>query len=471
MSSDQAGPYTAALGRYIAAAQDRELPADLAGHLQLLVLDSLGCALFAARLPWTERVLDTMLAVEGPGPASVWGRQARLSAANAALVNGTAVHGFELDDVGARGHWGSVTVTAALALAEAADGAPLSGAGLLRAVAAGIEVGSRAGACVGNVPHVTVGFHGPAVLGALAAAATSASVLGLGPLASVHALANAAQFASGLMGVHHDGMGKRLLQGKAAHSGVLAAQLAAHGFTNITDVFECGYGSFPAAFSGGRDTFDLGQLTAGLGEEYRAYGVNFKLWPARVPIHPALEAAAALLADGLDPAAVERVDVALVEGAFKAVGAPYRPTTVTAAQLSLRYCLAQLLTAGQLGAAQFTEDAIRDPRVLDLAGRIDVRQLDGNPDGAAYLPQVTVDVVLRDGRRLSRDGRQRSAGHHPVTRDDVVAKFLRITNGLIGPERQHALIERCDQLPRLPDARALADTVRPADAKGDHRGR
>ena len=467
----ETGPYSAAIGRYIESSRTGDLPPALADHVKLLILDSLGCALFAARLPWTERVLDTLVAVEGAGPASVWGHTPRLSAANAAMVNGTAVHGFELDDVGARGHWGSVTVTSALALAESADGPALSGEDLLRAVVTGIEVGSRVAACVGNVPHVTCGFHGPGVIGALAAAATSAAVLRLDALTSVYAMANAAQFASGLMGVHHDGMGKRLLQGKAAHSGVLAAELARHGFTNITNVFECGYGSFPSAFSGGRDTFELDQLVAGLGEEYRAYGVNFKLWPARVPIHPALEAVRALLDDGLDPAAVERVEVALVEGAYKAVGAPYRPTTVTAAQLNLRYCVAQLIMSGHLSAAEFTETAIRDPQVLDLAGRVQVSQLDTNPTDAAFLPQVTLEVVLSDGTRLRQQGRQRSATHDPVGRADVVGKFMRITAGVLEPDRQRSLIALCDDLHDLPDARVLAQSVRSADAKGDNGGR
>ena len=79
------------------------------------------------------------------------------------------------------------------------------------------------------------------------------------------------------MGVHHGGMGKRLLAGRAGHSGTVAAQLANHGFTNVDNIFECGYGSFPFAFTGGRqEAFDLQKLTDGLGGEFNSYLIRFK---------------------------------------------------------------------------------------------------------------------------------------------------------------------------------------------------
>lgn len=453
--------YSVAIGEYVASARGTQLPADLVDWMKLLVLDSIGCALLAHRLPWVERLLDTLVAVEAPGEASVWGHRARLSAANAAMVNGTAVHGFELDDVGARGHWGSVTVPAALALAE--TGSPLSGAEFLQAVVTGIEVGSRVAECVGNVPHITCGFHGPGVYGALAAAATSAFTLGLDSERSVHTIAHAAQFTGGLMASHHGGMGKRLLQGKGAHSGVLAAQLAAHGFTNVTNVFECGYGSFPSAFSGGRDTFDLARLTDGLGTTWRSRRVNFKMWACRVPIHPALESVRALRAQRtLDAGDIERVDVGLVEGAFKAVGSPYRPSTITAAQLNLQYCLAQLILTGDVSVPQFTEEAIRDPRVLDMVSRIHVHEETSNPDGAAFLPETTLDFTLTGGEHVRQAGAQRSPGNNPIERHDVVEKFRRTTAGVLDTAGQERLIALCDGLDALADARELLEPVHAA---------
>lgn len=450
-----------ALGDFIVRSRSMELPVEVVERIQLLVLDSLGCSLLAAHLPWVERLLATLVATEAPGPGLVWGHPAQLSAANAALVNATSVHGFEFDDVGARGHWGSVTVPCALGLADA--GEPLSGLDLVRAVAVGIEVGSRAAECVGNVPHVTCGFHGPGVMGTIAAAATSAAVLGLDGTSSAQALAHAGQFAGGLMATHHGGMGKRLLQGKAAHSGVLAGQLVRHGFTNVTNVFECGYGSFPEAFSGGRDTYDLAALTDGLGKDWRVLGVNFKLWACRVPIHPAVEAIRAIRESQTLPAeSIASVRVGLVEGAFKAVGQPYEPTTVTAAQLNLRYCLAQMILSDDVSMAQFTEEAIRAPQVLDLVSRIEVLPLDTPADGPAYSPETMLEVTLHDGSTLRQVGIQRSAEHHPITRADVEEKFRRITDGVLSTDDQERLIGLSGRLTELPDARALTALVTPS---------
>jgi len=324
------GIYTRAVGEYIANSHQEALPDDLVAWMKLLTLDTIGCGLLASPFPWTQRIVDTLVATEAPGPSLVWGTDKRFSPANAVMASGTAVHGFELDDVGAGSHYGSVTTTVALALAEA--GSELSGKDLIRATVTGIEVASRVQECTGRIPHVTCGFHGPGLFGAFAAMATGAYVLNLDTAKSVHAIGNVAQFTGGLMGTHHGGMGKRLLAGKAAHSGTMAAQLAAHGFTNVDNIFECGYGSFPSAFSGARDTFDLSKLTAGLGSEYRAFGVNFKVWACRVPIHPSMEAVKQIRSEReLRAEDVERVDVALPEGSYKAVGFAYSPTTITSA--------------------------------------------------------------------------------------------------------------------------------------------
>ena len=93
-----------------------------------------------------------MQATEAPGPAAVWGTGLRFSAPTAAMINGTAVHGFEIDDVGAGGHNGSVTLTSALSMAQ--HGASLSGRDLINAIAVGIETASRVSRCTKRIPHV-----------------------------------------------------------------------------------------------------------------------------------------------------------------------------------------------------------------------------------------------------------------------------------------------------------------------------
>ena len=461
------GIYTRALAEYIANSHDEPLPADLVEWMKLLTLDTIGCGLLASQMPWTQRIVDTLTATEAPGPSLIWGTDKRFSPANAAMANGTSVHGFELDDVGAGSHYGSVTTTVALALAEA--GSPLSGKDLIRATVTGIEIGARVSECCGRVPHVTCGFHGPGLYGAFAAMAVGAYVLNLDADQCVHAIGNVAQFTGGLMGTHHGGMGKRLLAGKAAHSGTLAAQLAKHGFTNVDNIFECGYGSFPSAFSGARDTFDLEKLRAGLGEEFRAYDVNFKVWACRVPIHPSLEAIKQMRQPHpIDPDEIERVDIRLPEGSYKAVGFPYTPTTITSAQLNLSYCLAIMLLENDVFVDQFTEEKIRSPRVLDLIKRIHVHHdpsLDNAPAGT-IARETVVEVTLKNGERLSQRGAVRGYGGNPVTKDEIVAKFRKMTRDRLTEAEQDRVIELCNSLDELPDATVMLEPLAKSSSPG-----
>ena len=447
---------------YIAGGRRSAPPADLVELVKLTVLDALGCGILGARAPWSEVVRATLTATEQPGASPLWGHPDAFSAANAAMFNGVAVHAFELDDVGPGSHYGSVTVPVALALAR--DGADLSGAVLLNAVITGIEVGGRLIDALGRVPHDTCGFHGPSLYGAIAAMATASVVLDLDAQRCAHAIGNIAQFTGGIMATQHGGMGKRLLAGKAAHSGTVAAQLAAHGFTNAPTIFECGYGSLPGAFSGGRDSFDLDRLIAGFGTEYRSYATKFKFFAARGPIHPALEIIESLRREhSITARDVERIDIAIPYASFKAVGFPYAPTSVTSAQMNLQFCVATMLLEGDVFVEHFTDERLTDPVVLDLISRIHVRHdpvLD--EQATTNKPRDTVmDIVLRSGDTISgREDRYLVGIEDGELNRRVIAKFRRTTAGRLSTAEQDRLIELCLTLDTLPSVRPLVDLLR-----------
>lgn len=454
------GTYTTALGEFVAGAGAIELPDDLVEWMKLVTLDALGCGLLGATMEWTYRIRETVLATEGSGRSLLWGTGARVSATNAALVNGSAVQGFELDDVGPGSHFGSVTIPVALALAD--DGLDMSGLDLLRATVVGVEVGARVSDCAGRGPHVQCGFHGPGLFGAFAAAATASYALGLSAELSTHAISTVAQFTSGIMGVHHAGMGKRLLAGKAAHSGTLAAQLARHGFTNVDDIFECGYGSFPTSFNGGRDDpIKLPKLTEGLGEEFKSYLIKFKFWAARGPIHPSLEAIRVIRQEyPFEPNDVERVEVRLPDSSYKAVGFQYRPTSVTAAQMNLQFCLATMILESDVFVEHFTEERLHDPELLEMISRVCVvhdPKLDESP---SPKPRDTiVEVHLRNGNEFrNRQNRYLMGfGEAENARHRVVEKFRRATSGVLEDREATTIIDICDHLEDLPDVRQLTD--------------
>ncbi len=447
--------YTRGLAEYIADSTFEVIPQAVVEHAKLLILDTIGAGLLGAALPWSERLRATMQTTEAPGDASVWGTTLRFSAPTAAMLNGTAVHGFEIDDVGAGGHNGSVTLPSALALAQHSTG--LSGKELINTVVVGIETASRVNRCVGRIPHVEMGFHGPGLMGTFAAAASASRTLRLNPEAVVHALGHAGQQAASLMFTHHGGMGKRLLAGQATRAGTLSALLAAHGFTNADNVFEAEYGGFCAVHTGNRrpPAYDLTQLTRGLGTDYHTLGVNFKMWACRIPNHATLEAIKELRQQhSIPPEEIQEVRIRLGKSYFQNVGWPYTPTTVASAQLNLHYVAAIIVLEKDVFVPQFTEEKIRAPRVLDMVQKINITH-DPAMDGMEAGEGNPVAIILQDGTVLEAWGRVQESAKRPSTRVDVLQKFRKMTAAHISTTAQDEMIALCERLETAEDITAL----------------
>jgi len=448
-------PYTQGLAEFIAGSRYDQLPKPIIEHVKLLVLDTIGVGVFGSALPWSERLRATAQAMEAPGRASVWCTPLSFSAPTAAMINATAVHAFELDDVGPGGHNGSVTLSSALAMADHRGG--VSGPELINAITIGIEAASRVNQCVGRLPHEGIGFHNPGLMGTFASVATSARVLGLGAADVVHALGHAGQQAASLMFTHHGGMGKRLLAGQAARAGTFGALLAANGFTNAGNVFEAEYGGFCAAHTGNRKppAYDLAQITKDFGSVWHTGGVRFKMWASRVPNHATLEAIRELRKKHPIPVdQVKAVRIRLSQGYLQNVGWSYTPTTITSAQLNLYYVAAIMLLENDVFVDQFTEEKIRDPKVLELIKRISITR-DPAMEGMGYAEGNPVEIELTDGTVLSTWAHVRGGIEHPVSHEDVVEKFRKVTARRLTRAQQDATIRQCERLESLDDARAL----------------
>ena len=211
---------------------------------------------------------------------------------HAALVNGTQVQGFELDDVHRKAvlHVGAVTLPALIAVAE--SHAKLSGRDFLTAAVAGYEIGPRVGLCMGQ-EHIGQGWHSGATVGIFSAAAGAARALGLDAEKTVHALGIAGTQSSGLMAAQYGAMVKRMHAGRAAQSGLYGALLAANGFTGIVDVFEAPYGGFCTTFSRSQDRFNLNAAERGpRPNDSRRCGISLKFYSCVGSNHTTLDAIA-----------------------------------------------------------------------------------------------------------------------------------------------------------------------------------
>lgn len=451
-------PFTRGVASFISGLTYRRIPAEVRARIKLLILDALGCAIFGAELPWSRILIATLQALDGSADCAVWGTDRRLSAPHAALVNGTLVHGFELDDVHRQGvlHVGAVSLPPIFAIAELRPG--MSGPDLLTAAVAGYEVGPRVGLCMGP-EHIGQGWHSGATVGVFSAAAGAAAALHLSADAAVHALGIAGTQAAGLMAAQYGAMVKRMHAGRAAQSGLYAALLAEAGFTGITDIFESEYGGFCTTFSRSTDRFDRQELIRGLGERFETLRISLKFYSCVGSNHTTLDAIRSMRRRrpfGADD--VDRIVVHASQSTVDHVGWKYRPDGMTAAQLNLPFCLATLLLEGDVFVDQFSDAALADPRRMALAQKVSVVHDPGiTARGGKFRHQVRVEVHLRDGGRLEEAVEAPSGSEEKFAGEgDIVAKFRKLAGRVLPGYRLDRIIDMVMGLEAAANAAPLA---------------
>lgn len=450
---------TAGLGRWVAELTLAAIPGEVLAHIKRCLLDALGCGFYGVAQPWSRIAADTAVELSGGGAASLLGRAEKVGPGDAAMANGTAIHGFELDDLHAAGmcHPGAVTVPACLAVAEARGS---SGADLLAALVAGYEAGIRVGICAG-VPHGTSGYHGTGTIGTLCSSAAVARLLRLDGEGAMHALGIGATQAAGLYAARKGAMSKRLHAGHAAQSGVLAGLLASRGFTGSTEAIEAPFGGFMGTLRGGPD---LAGILDGLGDRWETLNVGFKIYAACGSTHTTLGALHALMAQGLSADNLDRLTVWMTRKALTNVAWPYVPTGVAAAQMNGYFTAAIMLVDGQAFIDQYTEDRLADPRVLALIPRVELLH-DPALDlgGAARRHAIRIEVRLKDGRvfRLDND-RRRGSAESPLSDAEIEGKFRRLSDGVLTPASADAVVGIVGDLERQSDLSGLWTLLRAA---------
>jgi len=449
-------PQTHGLAQFVSGLKYEQIPAEVRERLKLLILDALGCALYGADLEWC-RILRRTVA-DKDDSCAVWGTKERLSAPHAALVNGTQVQSFELDDVHRAGvlHVGAVVLPALLAVAELRK--KLSGREFLAAAAAGYETGPRVGLCMGP-EHIGQGWHSGATVGVFAAGAAAARGLKLPVDKTVHALGIAGTQSAGLMAAQYGAMVKRMHAGRSAQSGLYGGLLAEQGFTGIENVFEAEYGGFATTFSRSQDRFKLAELTAGLGTTWQTMGVALKFYSCVGSNHTTLDALRALQEQHKFRAdEVERIVVHGSQVTADHVGWKYEPSGMTAAQLNLPFCAATLLIEGDCFVDQFKPGVERDPRRMALAERVAVI---ADPEitalGAKHRHRVRVEVALKGGRKLQREEEApRGSEQRFASAAEVVGKFEKLAARALPAKRIGELRDAVLKLEELGDAAKLA---------------
>ncbi len=459
-------PYTHGIADFVAGLTYEAIPAEVRHRIKLLMLDALGCGLYAADLEWSRILQTTLGKLDTTRACAVWGTAQKLSAPHAALVNGSQVQGFELDDVHKVGvlHTGCLVVPPLVAIAETRPG--MSGREFLTAAVAGYEIGPRVSICMGPT-HIAQGWHSGATVGVYASAAAASRAMKLDADKTVHALGIAGTQSCGLMAAQFGSMVKRMHAGRAAQSGLYAAQLADAGFTGILNVFESEYGGFCTTFSRSSDRFNFAELTAGFGSVWQTMNVALKFYSCVGSTHSTLDAIQELQA--AHPFRADDVEKIVVHGSevtVNHVGWKYVPQGFTAAQLNLSYCVATLLIDGEVFVDQFTEAKLSDPARLALADRVSVLHDPAiTARGPKFRQMVRVEIVLRDGTRLERT-REASRAKESFAADAmVVKKFETLASHVLPAGRVGELRDTMLGLDDLADATQLARLLTVAQAR------
>jgi 2-methylcitrate dehydratase PrpD len=463
MAGSSDNPYTSAIAQFISQIKYEDIPDDVIGRIKLLILDSLGCALYGSDLEWSRILRATLRQLDTTKACRVWGTSELLSAPHAALVNGTLIQSFELDDVHRQGvlHVGAVTLPPLLAVTELRPG--LSGRDFLRAAVAGYEIGPRVGKCMGP-QHIGQGWHSGATVGVFSAAAGAAAALRLTAEQAVHALGIAGTQSAGLMAAQYGAMVKRMHAGRAAQSGLYGALLAEAGFTGIVDVFESPYGGFCTTFSRSSDRFNLDELSWQLGREWETMRISLKFYACVGSNHTTLDAIRNL--QSKTPFGADDIDSIVVHGSqvtVEHVGWPYKPQGLTSAQLNLPFCVATLLLEGDVFVDQFTDAVVEDRKRIELSKKVSVVQdLSITARGSNYRHMVRVEVHLKNGVTLEQTVEApRGSETSFASEADIVGKFKKLATHAVSGAQVDTIVnlvlgaEKLSRVEQIAEALAI----------------
>src|SRR3954470_9732514 len=411
----------------IVALRPGGLPAATVLKCEDLLIDVVGLCVAARN---EDYIASALAGWDDDGSCTVIGHKRTLSTAGAAFVNGTAAHGEDFDDTfeGGPVHAGAVIVPAVLAACERHNS---DGRSALIGMATGAEVLCRLSLVVPKAVH-KAGFHPTAIFGVMGAAAGVGAAIGLNARQIVNALGIAGSMAGGIIEYLAEGAWtKRLHAGWAAQSGLRAALLARQGFVGPRTVFEGVHGLFHG-FAHTTEG-DYGELVEDFGERWVIDTLAFKPYPCGTMAQPYIDCARQLAARGVKPEDITEIVCEVAEGTVHRLWEPLenkqRPPNGYAAKFATPYLLATAFVHGGVGLGAFTENAIRDPRVLALAAKVKFAIDPENPYPSNYPGHIR--ATLRDGSVVEdRQPHMRGGAQEPLTRQDVTDKFaLNVQHG------------------------------------------
>ena len=435
----------------IAAIDYPDLPPEAVHWAKMAILDTVGVTLAGAGEPCTQIVERVLATPNSSGDCLIFGSDRRAAPLDAALINGTAAHALDFDDVSNSlgGHPSAPILPALFALAETLD---CTGRAFIAAYVAGFETETRIARGV-HFHHYEKGWHPTATLGVFGATAACAHLMNLDRASTAQALAIAASLASGIK-ANFGTMTKPLHVGHTARSGLFAAQLAREGFTANPGALEHKQG-FLMVFNG-IGNFDAEAILKDWGRPYDIVrpGLAAKQHPCCGSTHPVIDAMLMLRCENqIAPGKVVRIDSWTHPRRLAHTDRP-DPQSGLDAKFSVQYCLARALLGGRIVLEDFEGDAFHDPATRALMQRIHAAP---HPEGGEALG-AEVRITFDDGRVIAqRIGAALGRGpDNPLPADALTAKFANCAARLL-PSAQVETVQR--MLLQLDEAASLRTVI------------
>lgn len=444
---------TRAIAEFVATADASQIPERCLYGARIGMIDCLGVMVAGAREEATQ-IVSAMVAasVTNDGaPEIPSGRN--LAPTDAALVNGTAAHALDYDDVGMDGH-PSAALTPAILAAGWSRGA--SGADALAAYVVGYEVWALLQELEPGLMHER-GFHPTAIWGTLACAAACARLEKLDAAQATNAIAIAASLAGGLV-ANFGTMTKPLHVGRTAQAGVLAARLAKDGFTGSADALEHAAGFMRAHSPSGAP--DLSDRDWQLGKIWRMeeLGINIKRYPMCYGAHRSIDAMLDLVEENdLEPGAIDTIDVRI--GSTQGLMLRnHDPKTGLEAKFSLEFAMASAVIARRVGLKELTDAFVLRDDVKAVMRKVRVSTTDERMDDMPFAPDDRVSVNLSGGGKLVHEPvvRPKGSWQKPLSDTELRDKFMDCAGTEWSDERSRLLFEQFGQIGEVGSLRELA---------------
>jgi 2-methylcitrate dehydratase PrpD len=433
------------------------LSSDVVDATKKEILDLLGVALGGKDQPGATHVCALVKEWGGKEESSIIGSRQKVPAPNAAQVNATMAHALDFDDVheAAVMHPGIASIPVVMAVGEAQG--TLSGKELITGTALGVDMMCRlALATTPGKSPIELGWHLTSLFGFMGSAATAARVMRLDEEQIVNAIGIGYHQCAGNGQCVKDGaLAKRLGPGFAIKGGITAALMAKAGVTGAKNSFEGEWGLYKQYMHG---DYSPEILTADLGKRFEGVNVAIKPYPCCRGIHPAIDAALALIIEQkIQSKDIREIVLSVTDAHLSLLCQPLdakrSPRSPVDAQFSIPWGVASAIVGGRVGLDDFTESAIKNREVLEVTQKMRVEV-----DNTLHKPgpePTRVKIITNDGKAFAKVVENPLGSlERPMSFDDCARKFSDCAKSL-DSKRVEKIIELIGQLERLDDIREI----------------